>query len=85
MVVLTQATKNSSSWLCISNPSALIAVYIFLIGTCVWVSQNLCVLLAYLKLFERTLAYLELDQQPSILIGFGCGGANVNMGDNGVK
>lgn len=35
--------------------------------------------------FQRALAYLELDQQPSKLIGFGCDGANVNMGNNGVK
>ena len=42
-------------------------------------------LLVYLILFKRALAYLELDQQPSKLIGFGCDGANVNMGNNGVK
>ena len=35
--------------------------------------------------FERALAYVEVDQKPSKLIGFGCDGANVNMGDNGVK
>ena len=34
---------------------------------------------------QRALAYFELDQQPSKLIGFGCDGANVNMGANGVN
>lgn len=35
--------------------------------------------------FERALSYLEVDQQPSKLIGFGCDGASVNMGGNGVR
>lgn len=30
--------------------------------------------------FQRALAYLDLDQQRSKLIGFGCDGANNNMG-----
>ena len=35
--------------------------------------------------FQRALSYFELDRQPSKRIGFGCDGANVNMGNNGVK
>ena len=61
--------------MCALIPSVQMAVYMSVIGTCVGVSQGLCVLLAY----------LELDEQPTKLIGFGCDGANVNMGDNGVR
>lgn len=35
--------------------------------------------------FERALAYVEVDSLPEKLIGFGCDGANVNMGDQGLK
>ena len=33
--------------------------------------------------FESALSYLGLDEEPSKLIGFGCDGANVNMGEAG--
>jgi hypothetical protein len=64
MVVLTRATKKRSSWLCISNNSALMAVYMFVIGTvCVRQPKSVCAT----GLFEanRVLAYIDLDQQPS--------------------
>ena len=35
--------------------------------------------------FLKALAYCQLDEQPSKLIGFECDGANVNMGGNGVR
>ena len=34
---------------------------------------------------QKALAFCELDEQPSKLIGLGCDGANVNMGGNGVR
>lgn len=35
--------------------------------------------------FQRALAFYQLDEQPSKLIGFGCDGANVNIGGGGVR
>ena len=43
--------------------------------TCNWANTR-----GLFEAFQRALSYLELDQQPSKLIGFGCDGANVNMG-----
>ena len=57
---------------------------VHILGTCVCQPRSVCAT-GLFGAFERALAYLKLDQQPSKLIGFGCNGANFNMGDNGVK
>lgn len=63
-------------------------MYTFVIGTYLCVRQPKSVCASGLfEAFKRALAYMyiELDQQPNKLIGFGCDGANVNLDDNGVK
>lgn len=35
--------------------------------------------------FNQALSFFGLDDEPSKLVGFGCDGANVNMGDRGVR
>ncbi len=35
--------------------------------------------------FKKALAYLGMSEENSKLIGFGCDGANVNMGNRGVR
>lgn len=35
--------------------------------------------------FGRALSYLSLDDKPGKLIGFGCDGASVNLGNNALR